>query len=109
LNNLFPHDDAKASAALLGTTTGQVLNRLDALMLVLKSCKGNTCIEPWKILHPKGGVTSLKDALQTKFNAFYKEQVKVRFDRCEYGYLIDAEGPQVGYEYREGLEWHHWT
>ncbi|KAF5647906.1 arylsulfatase [Fusarium sp. NRRL 52700] len=99
LNNLFPHDDAKASAALLGTTTGQVLNRLDALMLVLKSCKGNTCIEPWKILHPEGGVTSLKDALQSKFNAFYKEQVKVRFDRCEYGYLIDAEGPQVGYEY----------
>ncbi|KAF5564116.1 arylsulfatase [Fusarium phyllophilum] len=109
LNNLFPHDDAKASAVLLGTTTGQVLNRLDALMLVLKSCKGNTCIEPWNILHPEGGVTSLKDALQTKFNAFYKEQVKVRFDRCEYGYLIDAEGPQVGYEYREGLEWHHWT
>ncbi|RBQ70217.1 hypothetical protein FVER14953_11177 [Fusarium verticillioides] len=109
LNNLFPNDDAKASAALLGTTIGQVLNRLDALMLVLKSCKGNTCIEPWKILHPEGGVTSLKDALQAKFNAFYKGQVKVRFDRCEYGYLIDAEGPQVGYEYREGLEWHHWT
>lgn len=78
-------------------------------MLVLKSCKGNTCIEPWKILHPEGGVANLKDALQAKFNAFYKEQVKVRFDRCEYGYLIDAEGPQVGYEYREGLEWHHWT
>ncbi|KAF5973854.1 putative arylsulfatase [Fusarium bulbicola] len=109
LNNLFPHDNAKASTTLLGTTTGQVLNRLDALMLVLKSCKGNTCIEPWNILHPEGGVTSLKDALQAKFNAFYKEQVKVRFDRCEYGYLIDAEGPQVGYEYREGLEWHHWT
>ncbi|KAG4280419.1 arylsulfatase [Fusarium proliferatum] len=109
LNNLFPHDDTKASTALLGTITGDVLNRLDALMLVLKSCKGNTCIEPWKILHPEGGVASLKDALQAKFNAFYKEQVKVRFDRCEYGYLIDAEGPQVGYEYREGLEWHHWT
>ncbi|KAF5608554.1 arylsulfatase [Fusarium subglutinans] len=109
LKNLFPHDDAAADTALLGTTSRQVLNRLDALMLVLKSCKGNTCIEPWKILHPEGGVTSLKDALQAKFNAFYKEQVKVRFDRCEYGYLIDAEGPQVGYEYREGLEWHHWT
>ncbi|KAF6519794.1 hypothetical protein HZS61_016211 [Fusarium oxysporum f. sp. conglutinans] len=109
LKSLFPHDDTTADSTLLGTTARQVLNRLDALMLVLKSCKGNTCIEPWKILHPEGGVTSLKDALQAKFNAFYKEQVKVRFDRCEYGYLIDAEGPQVGYEYREGLEWHHWT
>ena len=98
-----------ASAALLGTAAQQVLNRLDALMLVLKSCKGETCIEPWKILHPEGDVTSLKDALKDKFNAFYQEQVKVRFDRCEAGYLVDAEGPQVGYEYREGLEWHHWT
>ncbi|KAJ4267223.1 hypothetical protein NW762_003324 [Fusarium torreyae] len=110
LDNLYPQDEkVTASAALLGTTAQQVLNRLDALMLVLKSCKGETCIEPWKILHPEGDVTSLKDALKNKFNAFYQEQVKVRFDRCEAGYLVDAEGPQVGYEYREGLEWHHWT
>lgn len=78
-------------------------------MLVLKSCKGDTCIRPWKILHPHGDVTSLKDALRKEFDGFYEEQVKVRFDRCEAGYLIEAEGPQVGYEYRKGLEWHHWT
>ncbi|KAF4434834.1 putative arylsulfatase [Fusarium austroafricanum] len=110
LNNLFPRDGkATVGTALLGTTTQQVLNRLDALMLVLKSCKGEICIEPWKVLHPEGGVASLKDALRKEFDVFYKEQVKVRFDRCEDGYLIAAEGPQVGYEYREGLEWHHWT
>ncbi|KAF4987640.1 hypothetical protein FGRMN_10255 [Fusarium graminum] len=110
LNNLFPEDGQDtASEAILETTPRQVLNRLDALMLVLKSCKGNTCIEPWKTLHPKGDVINLKDALRKEFNGFYEEQVKVWFDRCEAGYLIDAEGPQVGYEYREGLEWHHWT
>ncbi|KAM0289125.1 hypothetical protein ACHAO9_006345 [Fusarium lateritium] len=110
LNNLFTRDDeVTVSKSLLGTTTRQVLNRLDALMLVLKSCKGNTCIEPWKILHPAGGVTSLEDALKKEFDSFYEAQVKVQFDRCEAGYLVEAEGPQVGYEYREGLEWHHWT
>ncbi|KAH7242018.1 alkaline-phosphatase-like protein [Fusarium tricinctum] len=110
LSNLFTRDDeVTANQALLGTTTRQVLNRLDAVMLVLKSCKGDTCIRPWKTLHPKGDVTSLKDALRKEFDGFYEEQVKVRFDRCEAGYLIEAEGPQVGYEYRKGLEWHHWT
>ncbi|KAF5018970.1 hypothetical protein F66182_9033 [Fusarium sp. NRRL 66182] len=110
LNNLFPRENSTtASAGLLGTTTQQVVNRLDALMLVLKSCKGETCVEPWKILHPDGDVTSLKGALRKEFDEFYEEQVKVRFDRCEAGYLADAEGPQVGYQYREGLEWHHWT
>ncbi|RBR24218.1 uncharacterized protein FIESC28_02951 [Fusarium coffeatum] len=110
LNNIYPlNNTTTASKTFLGTTVQQVVNRLDALMLVLKSCKGETCIEPWKVLHPEGDVTSLKDALSGKFDVFYGDQVKVRFDRCEAGYLVEAEGPQVGYEYREGLAWHHWT
>lgn len=86
-----------------------MIDRLDSLMLVLKSCKGETCIKPWETLHPEGGVESLHDALHTDFDEFYSEQVKVHFDRCEDGYIVDAEGPQVGYQYREGLAWHHWT
>lgn len=110
LHNLFPEgSDVTAGVSLLGKSTRQVIDRLDALMLVLKSCKGESCIEPWKILHPDGDVVSLKDALEDKFDEFYEQQVKVSFDRCENGYLIDAEGPQVGYQYRDGLEWHHWT
>lgn len=61
------------------------------------------------MLHPDGDVHSLQDALDPRFDAFYREQVKVEFDRCENGYIIDAEGPQVGYAYRDGLAWHHWT
>ncbi|KAJ3531101.1 hypothetical protein NM208_g9030 [Fusarium decemcellulare] len=111
LRNLFPHEGhgVTRDAPLLGTSTRQVINRLDALMLVLKSCKGESCIEPWKVLHPDGDVVNLQDALKQEFDGFYEQQVKVRFDRCENGYLIDAEGPQVGYQYRDGLEWHHWT
>ncbi|KAH7247880.1 alkaline-phosphatase-like protein [Fusarium solani] len=110
LHNLFPEGgDVTAGVSLLGKSTRQVIDRLDALMLVLKSCKGESCIEPWKVLHPDGDVASLKDALEDKFDGFYEQQVKVSFDRCEDGYLIDAEGPQVGYQYRDGLEWHHWT
>lgn len=78
-------------------------------MLVLKSCKGQTCVRPWKFLHPEGNVESLQDALNEKFDNFYEKQVKVSFDHCEEGYIIAAEGPQTGYQYREGLDWHHWT
>ncbi|KAF4980233.1 hypothetical protein FZEAL_3712 [Fusarium zealandicum] len=111
VKNLFPigGPGVNKDETLLGTSIAQVVSRLDALMLVLKSCKGKSCTEPWKVLHPDGDVASLQDALREEFDSFYKQQVKVRFDRCEDGYLIEAEGPQAGYQYRDGLEWHHWT
>ncbi|KAH7015555.1 alkaline-phosphatase-like protein [Ilyonectria destructans] len=111
LNNLVRGAEAfgPENLTLLGTSITRVVDRLDSLMLVLKSCRGKTCVEPWKILHPQGDVESLQDALQPKYDGFYQLQVKVHFDRCEDGYIVDAEGPQVGYQYRDGLEWHHWT
>ncbi|KAF7553217.1 hypothetical protein G7046_g7166 [Stylonectria norvegica] len=111
LHNLYPKDldSTHNDTPFLATTLSKVIDRLDSLLLVLKSCKGRDCIEPWKILHPEGGVETLEDALSYRFDEFYGEQVKVRHGWCEEGYIVDAEGPQVGYQYREGLEWHHWT
>jgi N-acetylglucosamine-6-sulfatase len=97
------------SKPFLETCLGRLWSRLDALMMVMKSCKGQTCIEPWKGLHPNGDVRSLDDALDEKFDDFYREQRKVSFERCEAGYIVEAEGPQVGYEYREGLGWADWA
>lgn len=124
MHNLYPSSSSSSSSSsplLLGTKTDVVVNRLDALMMVLKSCKGGTCVEPWKVLHPQGDVASLSDALRVRFDAFYEEQVKVAFDRCELGYLVDAEGPQAvdvtrafsspydGGDYREGTKWSDWV
>lgn len=78
-------------------------------MMVLKSCKGDTCIDPWKVLHPRGDVHSLSDALKVRFDSFYRHQAKVAYDRCEPGYIIDAEGPQEPYQYRKGWSWHSWV
>ncbi|GES60151.1 arylsulfatase [Aspergillus terreus] len=93
----------------LGRPLPAVQNRLDALVLVLQSCQGNTCIEPWKVLHPDGSVNSLKDALARKYDRFYQEQPKVSYDECLDGYIISNEGPQVGLQYRDGLNWAAWT
>lgn len=86
---------------------------MDSLLFVLKSCKGERCVKPWQALHPSGDVSTLEDALSSRFDAFYEsEQVKVKYERCEAGYIVDAEGPQFevdGLVFRNGLRWSEWT
>lgn len=63
-------------------------------MMVLKSCKEQSCTHPWKSLHPLGKVNNLLDALSSDYDDFYREQVKVSFTKCEGGYIVESEGPQ---------------
>ena len=79
---------------LQGREFKHVLSRLDALLVVLKSCYGKECHEPWNTLHPDAKVTSIRQALQPAFDDFYEHQPKVHFDSCQLGYLRDEEGPQ---------------
>ena len=75
-------------------------SRLDALLLVLKACKADTCTKPWAALHPGGGVSSLPDAMDPKYDEFYEEkQHRVSYDYCSQGYLVAAEGPQKYLQY----------
>ena len=63
--------------------------------MVTKSCKGHTCVDPWSVIHPGGGVKTLADALHTEFDDFYVSVAeKVSFDKCELGYIRESEGPQ---------------
>lgn len=96
LENYFDSSASSAREAytLFGRSFKHIVNRLDALMMVLKSCKGIECVQPWDVLHPHGDIKTLKDALAVDFDVFYQEQPKVSFERCELGYLKDVEGPQ---------------
>lgn len=116
LNNLLDPSSlasGKTPASLLGVAFQKVVARLDSLLFILKSCKGKTCIRPWEALHPAGNVQNLHDALSSKFDTFYeKGQRRVKFDRCERGYIVDAEGPQFetdGLVYRDGHRWDQWV
>lgn len=85
-----------------------VVDRLNALMVVLKSCRGDSCRNPWASLHPdEQGVDTLASALDTRFDGFYKDQPRVRFDGCELGYIRESEGPQNVYQHgsRVGGGW----
>ncbi|KAH7143394.1 arylsulfatase [Dactylonectria macrodidyma] len=102
INNLLPsgtngtgmpvttYDNSTAS--IIGQPLVKV-SRLDAIMMVIKSCKGETWINPWGVLHPEGG-----------YDDFYMksiEQTSVSYSICANGYLVDAEGPQDSIIYQE--------
>ena len=103
LNNLYtnftykPNEQATAANPF---PINRLESRLEALLLVLKSCKAITCIKPWLALHPGGKVTTLKDAMDPKFDAFYEQQQnRISFSKCEPGYIIKSEGPQTYKQY----------
>lgn len=82
------------SYQVYGRPIDRVVDRLDALLMVLKSCKAQSCLEPWAQLHPDGSVKTLRDALGVRLDGFYREQPKISFKSCELGYLKYLEGPQ---------------
>ncbi|KAJ6437391.1 arylsulfatase [Purpureocillium lavendulum] len=79
----------------LGRPLEQVVARLDALLMVLKTCVGAQCTRPWRTLHPRGDVATLADAVRPAFDAFYARQPRVSFSACKMGYLTEFEGPQA--------------
>lgn len=113
LNNLLAANSSLQTDILIaGYPVSTVVSRLDALLLVLKSCKGRTCQEPWKQLHPAGNVETLADALHDRYDEFYAAQAPVSFEYCANGYIVDAEGPRWETDsllVRDGLAWHEWV
>ncbi|QDS75210.1 hypothetical protein FKW77_000083 [Venturia effusa] len=85
---------ASSTTLILGRPVSQFIARIDALLLVLKSCKGMTCSKPWLALHPTGDVMNLKQAVSETFDEFYAGQARVEFDECADGYIVEVEGPQ---------------
>ncbi|KAK5168216.1 uncharacterized protein LTR77_006785 [Saxophila tyrrhenica] len=85
-------NDAEAVAS--GATVARLTLRLDALLLVLKTCSGRQCTHPWETLFPRGEVQSLADALDQRYEDFFETQVDtVQFEKCEKGYIAESEGP----------------
>ncbi|PYH91597.1 arylsulfatase [Aspergillus ellipticus CBS 707.79] len=121
LHNLLSTDNQidLSSDNILNVSLSKLALRLDSLLLVLKSCKGQACVKPWEALHPGGEVTTLKDALDERYDDFYEleQTTRVHFEECVRGYLLDAEGPQFdpgnsaegSVFFRDGLPWYEWV
>lgn len=107
LNNLARSPSNQTE--ILHRSISQVQSRLDALLLVLKTCKASTCTDPWSVLHPKGEVTSLEQALSETYDAFYDAQPKVSYSKCELGQILSSEGPLIGNVYNGANMWPNWV
>ncbi|KAJ5371047.1 alkaline-phosphatase-like protein [Penicillium cataractarum] len=88
MNNLY-----NSSQTILGASMKKLEDRLDALTLVLKACAGDSCRQPWEQLHKGGKVKTLVDALKPEYDAFYKNQNKVKFSQCAKSYFVQNELP----------------
>ena len=93
-NYLGAESHLQSEYTLAGRPFKHVVTRLDSLLMVLKSCYGKECHQPWKTIHPIANVKNLKYALDPNYDEFYEAQPKVSYSSCELGYLLDAEGPQ---------------
>ena len=105
-----PEVDTRIMTSGDTSTLAPLIHRLDSLLMVLKTCIGRQCTHPWEGLFPSGGVTSLSDALDAKFDEFFEQRIeRVRFDKCEKGYIIESEGPmwsgQKGYAMTEEVSY----
>ncbi|KAH4348839.1 arylsulfatase [Parastagonospora nodorum] len=107
VNNLV--NPSKQPTLVLNQPISRLQSRLDALLLVLKTCKASSCTDPWPVIHPKGDVVNLEDALASKFDDFYAQQPKVAFTKCELGQILSSEGPQVGNSYHGSELWPNWA
>ncbi|KAK4057072.1 hypothetical protein OIO90_001972 [Microbotryomycetes sp. JL221] len=71
----------------------RLMSRLDGLLLVLKTCKGDVCRYPWAEMFPDGKVDGLKKAMQPKYDKYFDGLPKVEFSKCTPGYLRNFERP----------------
>jgi hypothetical protein len=105
---------ASAEYRIAGRPLNQILTRLNALIMVLKTCKNRVCTHPWEVLHPGGSVYSLKHALNERFDAFYGEQPQMWFSECPLGYFAEVENQEPVSTFgpglrKQGFDWaNHW-
>ena len=77
-----------------GRSEDELFERLDALLMVAKSCSMDSCREPWRELFPGGQVFNLTDAMRPEYDSFFAKQPKVSFERCIQMHVVSKEGPQ---------------
>ncbi|CDS13754.1 hypothetical protein LRAMOSA05928 [Lichtheimia ramosa] len=84
--------DPYATKNIYNEASSRLVKRLDALLSVLKACRAHTCRDPWRVIHPEDtSVTTLKDALNKKYDRLYKRFEDFKFHECLNHYSIENE------------------
>lgn len=76
--------------------SARLMDRLNAILLVTKSCAENVCRQPWALLQPghrKDEILSLKQAMDPKYDSFFAKFPRVAFKECLQIQDIENEQP----------------
>ena len=83
---------------ILNKTAIRLLHRLDALMLVLKTCIGKACADPYSELlshrSQRLGTSGFADLLDPDLDEYFARLPKVSFKACDLGYHRALEQPE---------------
>lgn len=77
----------------------RLVNRLNALLMVTKSCEQDRCRDPWAQLNPTNGtgtnttLTSLVAAMDASYDDYFSAFEKVSFDTCMQYQYAENETP----------------
>lgn len=73
----------------------RVVNRLNALLMVTKSCEKGACRDPWSLITPPDGssITTLTQALDARYDDFFANFEQVQFGTCLQVQNDDNEAP----------------
>jgi hypothetical protein len=76
MNNWLGPDPKGNASEYYGRPQSELIARLDTLLMVTKSCKQDTCRDPWRVLFPKGQVSNIQDAMNPSYDTFFINQVR---------------------------------
>ncbi|KAF9767010.1 hypothetical protein IL306_000486 [Fusarium sp. DS 682] len=73
----------------------RIMQRLNGLLLITKSCSQESCRDPWKILQKNSGgdFKTLQEALDSKYDAFFSSLPSVGYQKCMNYQAVENEGP----------------
>ncbi|OTA97132.1 hypothetical protein M434DRAFT_19302 [Hypoxylon sp. CO27-5] len=74
----------------------RLMDRLNAILLIMKSCAENVCRHPWALLQPgsrKEEIVSLKQAMNPEYDSFFAKFPRVAFKECLQIQDIENEQP----------------
>lgn len=81
-----------------------LVNRLNGLLLVTKTCEQDSCRDPWKTLHPDGSVHNLGEALAGQHDEYYASLPQVAFNSCLPSLVPSNEEPYFpGFDVLKGF------
>lgn len=63
----------------------RLIDRLNSILMVTKSCVRDSCRDPWSVLQPpkaKRKITSLTAAMGYEYDDFFAEMPKIHFGKC---------------------------